>query len=143
MPTLNKTILSFDFGDTRIGVAMGNTLIKIPHPLATLTGKNKYDKLEHISLLIDQWKPQLLLVGIPTADDQDEQKINLIYAIKKFANRMHYKFKLPVEFIEEDYSSFNASLQLKDQGIYGINQKGKLDQLAACCILQTFFDKVT
>jgi putative Holliday junction resolvase len=130
--------MAFDFGEARIGVAFGNDLLKIAHPLATIIGKDKHEKLDKIAQLIEQWQPNLLLVGIPS---QTENKQLLIAAINKFVNRLKHRFNLVVELIAEDYSSVIASEQLTEQLIHGKKQKKMLDQLAACAILQRYFDQ--
>ncbi|MDQ5920277.1 MAG: putative pre6S rRNA nuclease [Pseudomonadota bacterium] len=136
-PGSNICVMAFDFGETRIGVAVGNTLLKIPHPLSTITGHNKFDKFAKIAKLIATWQPSLLVVGMPTNLDNDKQL--LINSITRFRNRLQHNFKLPVDFINEDYTSSTAGAQLLEQGINGVKQKHKLDGLAACAILQAFF----
>lgn len=139
MPDLtNIWIMAFDFGEARIGVAIGNTLLKIAHPVTTITGRNKFEKLDKIAKLIDEWKPKYLVVGIPA---KREDNALLISAITRFANRLQHRFKLALSFINEDYTSSIASRKLTEQSIHGIAQKGKLDQLAACGILQAYFDQ--
>ena len=138
--------MAFDFGLERIGVAIGNTLLKIPHPLITITGKNKYLKLEQIEVLVDKWQPSLFIVGMPIIQDGAEainlmQKEQLINSIKNFKRMLQNKFGLEVMFINEEYSSSLAEGQLYEQGISSKSHKGKLDQLAACSILQTYFTK--
>ncbi|MBP9742587.1 MAG: Holliday junction resolvase RuvX [Burkholderiales bacterium] len=128
--------MAFDFGQARIGVAIGNTLLKIPHPLTTISGHNKFDKLAKIAKLIEEWRPVLLVVGMP-GESLDKQP--LIDSILKFRNRLVHNFKLPVNFINEDYTSSIAGDQLCEQAVYGMKQKDKLDKLAACGILQTYF----
>jgi putative Holliday junction resolvase len=129
--------MAFDFGESRIGVATGNTLLKIAHPLDTVTGQNKFDKLDKIAKLIEKWQPMLLVIGKP---GNEEDKTKLLASINKFANRLSYKFNLPVNFVNEDYTSSLASGQLNEQHIFGRKQSGKLDQLAACAILETYFN---
>ena len=129
-------VMAFDFGTTRIGVAIGNTLLKIPHPLDVITGKNKFDKLDKITKLVEKWQPNLFIVGLPSGSADKE---NLLSQIKKFANRLQHRFKYPVEFVNEDYTSSAASQHLDEQFIYGYVQKSKLDQLAACEILTRYF----
>jgi putative Holliday junction resolvase len=128
--------MAFDFGEARIGVAFGNDLLKIAHPLTTVMGKNKHEKLDKIGQLIKQWQPNILVVGVPS---QTENKQLLLAAINKFVSRLKHRFNLVVELVVEDYSSYIASEQLDEQLIYGIKQKKALDQLAACAILQRYF----
>ncbi len=101
-------IMSFDFGVKRIGISICNTELKIPHPIQVITGKNKFDKLDQISKLIEKWQPKHLVVGMPSinlledqahanvaiANMQLIQKQNLILLINKFVNRLKNKFKL-------------------------------------------------
>ncbi len=149
--------MAFDYGETRIGVAIGNLQLKIPHPLETITGKNKTEKFEKIRKLIDKWRPTYLVLGIPSEINPDfindrvynnppketthnEQKENLLNSIRKFGGRLKNEFKLQIEFINEDYSSSIAAQKLNEQSIRGIMQKPKLDALAACVILQFYFN---
>ncbi|MBX9867520.1 MAG: Holliday junction resolvase RuvX [Burkholderiales bacterium] len=132
------TILAFDYGEARVGIAMGNSLLQIPHPLATISAEGMWPKIDQIGELITKWQPQLLIVGCPHAHD-NPQKIQLVNTINNFAKRLGRKFNLPVVMINEDFSSAHASSLLNEQGVYGREQKGKLDQLAACSILQTYF----
>lgn len=133
-----QTVLAFDYGDMRIGVAVGNTLLKIAHPLTTISGDGMWVKIDQLAEVVTQWQPSMLVVGIPHASD-NPQKIQLINTIKNFAQRCGRKFSLPVILINEDFSSAHADSLLKEQGVYGQAQKGKLDQLAACSILDTYF----
>lgn len=135
----NSWIMAFDYGETRIGVAIGNTSLKIPHPVETIVGRNKFDKLDKIAKLIDKWKPSHLVVGKPSVSQDKEE---LLKHISRFANRLKHNFKLPVTFINEDYTSSIAVHKLNEQSVRGIAQKSKLDMLSACLILQYFFDNL-
>lgn len=132
------TILAFDYGEARIGVAMGNSLLQIPHPVTTIAVEGMWPKIDQIAELIIKWQPKLLIVGCPHMSD-NPQKVQLINTINNFVRRLERKFDLPVIVLNEDFSSAHASSLLNEQGIYGREQKGKLDQLAACSILQTYF----
>ena len=131
-------ILAFDYGNSRIGVAVGNNLLKIPHPLVTVGGSSMKDKIAAIEPFILKWKPAMLVVGMPEASD-NPQKIQLINTIKNFAKELARKFSMPVNFVDESYSSSYASNLLNEQGVRGRSQKVMLDQLAACAILESFF----
>ena len=135
----NNWIMGFDFGEARIGVAIGNTLLKIPHPLPIVSGRNKFDKFAKIGKLIDEWRPILLVIGMPS---NPLNKEDLVQSIIRFSNRLKNNFKLPVSFMNEDYTSHNAVNLLKEQSIYGKASKDKLDSLAACEILQTYFSSI-
>lgn len=129
-------VMAFDFGETRIGVAIGNTTINIPHPVATIIGKNKYEKLDNIAKLIEKWRPHKFVIGMPSSREDNK---SLIASIIKFANRLTHRFNIKHDFVNEDYTSSIAISQLNEQYVYGVSQKNKLDQLAACSILQTYF----
>ena len=135
----NNWIMSFDFGETRIGVAIGNTSLNIPHPLSIIIGKNKFEKFAKIAKYIDEWRPVVLVVGMPS---NHANKDELVQSITRFSNRLKNNFKLPVVFVNEDYTSHNAANLLKEQAVYGKAQKNKLDSLAACEILQTYFSSI-
>ena len=130
-------VMAFDFGQSRIGVAIGNSELQIAHPLDTITGQNKFDKLDKIAKLVEKWKPGLFVVGKPQYLDG---KADLLAAINKFANRLHHRFGISVEFIDEDYTSSLASRQLNEQNVFGRKQHELLDQLSACAILETYFN---
>ena len=59
--------MAFDFGMSRIGVAIGDSVLQIPHPVVVITGKNKFEKFAKIQQLVDKWHPELFVVGIPEA----------------------------------------------------------------------------
>lgn len=131
------TLLAFDYGGARIGVAVGNTLLKIAHPVTTIDGRGKIDRLAQIKELIDKWQAKILVVGIPQERPDNIETCN---AIRNFIGRLKHNFNLPVEIVNEDFSSIEAESLLNEQNIGGIKQRGKLDQLAACVILQTYFN---
>lgn len=136
-----QTIMAFDYGDARLGVAIGNTLLHIPHPIATVEEEGTWAKIDALEKLVTEWKPHLFIMGIPHESD-NPQKIQLVNTIKNFAKRLKKKYSIDVIMINEDFTSMHASSLLNEQGIYAKEQKGKLDQLAACSILQTYFSSI-
>lgn len=140
-------VMAFDFGMTRIGVAIGDSLLKIPHPIAVITGKNKFEKFAKIKELVEKWQPTLFVVGIPIDEEesnpiQNPDKVQLTINIKRFSNRLKEQFKLDVTLVNEEYSSVTAASKLNEQRVYAENQKDKLDALAATVILQRYFDEM-
>jgi putative holliday junction resolvase len=142
----NSYILAFDFGKARVGVAVGNSAVKIAHPVTTLSSRKAHDLIENIKPIVEKWKPMLILIGRPEYSEADiaenEQKKDLLNCIKKFAGRLEHNFHIPIEYMNEAYSSSVASIQLDEQGVYGRDQKYKLDSLAACAILDSYFLKL-
>jgi putative Holliday junction resolvase len=137
-PLLHGTLLGFDFGERRIGVAVGETLLGIAHPLQTIDSESNDVRFTIIAALIAEWKPTRLVVGLPTHMDGSEHALTLL--CKKFARRLEGRFKLPVTLVDERLSSAEASQSLKEAGIGGRRQKPMLDQVAAQHILQSYFD---
>jgi putative holliday junction resolvase len=132
------TLLGFDFGEKRIGVAVGNTLVGIAHPLQTIAAESNDERFKVIATLIDEWRPARLIVGLPAHMDGTEHELSRL--CRKFANRLHGRFNLPVALVDERLSSVEASQSLREAGIGGRRQKPMLDQVAAQHILQSFLD---
>lgn len=132
------TVLAFDFGEKRIGVAIGESLLGIAHPLQTISAESNNTRFEAIATLIAEWRPGQLVVGLPAHLDGTEHELSRL--CRKFAQRLHGRFNLPVALIDERLSSAEASQSLKQAGIAGRRQKPVLDQVAAQTILQSYFD---
>ncbi len=132
------TIIAFDFGTKRIGVAIGNNQIKSARPLITIDSEKTKHRFIAITKLIETWQPQLFIVGHPTHVDGSEQELTRLSL--RFARRLRGRFRIKTVLIDERYTTCAASELLREAGIYGIKQKPMLDQLAAQQILQSFFD---
>jgi putative Holliday junction resolvase len=136
--TAEGSVLGFDFGEKRIGVALGERLIGIAHPLTTISTEINDERFQQIGQLIEEWKPVALVVGLPLSLEGEEHKVTKL--CRKFAHRLEGRFKLPVCMVDERLSSVAASQTLKELGIGGRKQKPMLDQVAAQHILQSYFD---
>lgn len=132
------SVLAFDFGEKRIGVALGEHLLGIAHPLTTINTEINSDRFRIIGDLITEWKPVTLVVGLPLTLDGEEHQLTLL--CKRFANRLEGRFRLPVVMIDERLTSAEASQTLDGLGIGGRKQKPMIDQVAAQHILQSYFD---
>jgi len=130
--------LAFDFGERRIGVAVGERLVGIAHPLCTIDTEVNDERFSRIAALIDEWRPQALVVGLPTHADGTEHDMTRL--ARRFANRLKGRFALPVWLVDERHTSLLAESLLHEAGIHGRRQKPVLDQVAAQAILQTWFD---
>lgn len=135
---ITGTILAFDFGEKRIGIAVGETMLKVAHPLTTIEAEENDIKFSQIASLIQEWRPNLLIVGLPAHLDGEAHTLTQLS--KKFAQRLEGRFNLPVKMVDERLSSAEASQSLRDIGINGIKQKAMLDAVAAQIILQSYFD---
>lgn len=132
------TLLAFDFGEVRIGVAIGTTELAIPHPVETIAFEDNERRFARIGELIAQWQAQRLVVGLPMYLDGNEHELSRL--ARKFANRLQGRFGLPVDLVDERLSSAAATQALNETGVRGRKQKPALDQVAAMQILQSWFD---
>lgn len=132
------TVLGFDFGLKRIGVAVGTLELRLAHPLETIGGEANDVRFARIGTLIEEWQPALAVVGIPHRDDGTHE---FAPTCLRFAQRLQGRFGLKVALVDESYSSAAASSTLNESGIRGRQQKPVLDQVAAQHILQHFFDE--
>jgi putative holliday junction resolvase len=131
--------LGFDFGEKRIGVSVGNLGLCLAHPLVTITGSNGEQQFDRIFELVRQWRPILLVVGLPTHPDGKEHE--LTRRSRRFARRLEGRFGIKTVLVDECYTSIDASTALREAGIKGKKQKPVLDQVAAQLILQSYFDR--
>lgn len=137
-PDIEGTLMGFDFGEKRIGVAVGETMLKLAHPLTTIQAEENAIKFAQIAALIEEWRPALLVVGLPMHLDGEAHQ--LTHLAKKFAQRLEGRFNLPVVMVDERLSSAEAAQSLRESGVHGIQQKAMIDQVAAQTILQSYFD---
>lgn len=139
LPT-RGSVLAFDFGEQRIGVANGDLSLRIAHPLTTVEGPNNEAKLDAIGALVSEWRPVLFVVGMPA--HEDDRAHDLEPLVRKFSQRLQGRFKIGVQYCSEQLSSHAAQQALSAQGIQGKRQKVWLDRVAAQVILQSFFDAI-
>ncbi len=137
-PDIEGCMLAFDFGEKRIGVAVGNTLMQMAHGLTTIAAEDNARKFSEIAALIEAWQPALLVVGHPTHLNGEAHAMTKL--AEKFAQRLEGRFAIPVVMVDERLSSAEASQTLKAAGIHGRAQKPMLDQVAAQTILQSYLD---
>jgi len=133
------TLLAFDFGTKRIGIAVGNTLLRRANPLTTIADEKTATRFARIEALLNEWQPSALVVGLPSNDDGTPHELTAL--CRRFANRLKGRFKLPTILLDERYTSLAASVQLNEEGIHGMKQKSLIDQYAAQQILQAYFDE--
>ena len=125
-----ETIFAFDFGVKRIGVAMGNTMIRQAEPVKVISAIDNASRFADIQALLDEWKPARLVVGLPMHPDGAEH--DMTARARKFANQLNGRFNLPVELVDERYSSVVISAKRGEV----------IDDRAAAIILQQYFDTI-
>jgi len=129
---LEETLLAFDVGVKRIGVAMGNTLMRDARPLEIIPAGTRDERFARIAALLKEWQPQRIVVGLSLAADGGEQPMTV--QCRRFANQIYGRFGLPVVLVDERYSSMIAQSQRK------LKRGEGDDALAAAVILQRYFD---
>ncbi|MCG2575502.1 Holliday junction resolvase RuvX [Dechloromonas sp. XY25] len=132
------TVLAFDFGEKRIGVATGETLLGSAHPLTVIHAESNDDRFAAIGKLIAEWQPERLVVGLPTHADGTPHEMTRL--ANKFGERLVRRFNLPVSYADERLTSLDAEARLRETGRNSKTAKPLLDAVAAQLILQTWFE---
>ena len=133
-------VLGFDFGQKRIGIAVGNNISKTARALTTIDSLSNNQKFELIQKIIEEWQPVSIVVGVPFNVDGSEHRITNLS--KKFAKQLEQKYSLPIHLIDERYTSIEASHEIKDKKIDLKKKKLLIDQIAAKIILQSYLDQI-
>lgn len=137
-PADGGTVLAFDFGLKRIGVAVGETLLKRANALTTIEAETNDVRFAAIAKLIHEWQPARLVIGLPLSLDGAEHEMTV--RCRRFANQLHGRFGLPVVLTDERFTSAAADAELREAGLDWKTRKGRVDALAAQHILQDYFD---
>jgi putative Holliday junction resolvase len=132
------TVLAFDFGTRRIGVASGESITRLAHPLTTIDAEANAMRFAAIAKLLAEWQPVMLVVGLPRALDGTAHEMTM--RCRRFGKQLSGRFRLPVLFVDERLSSVEAEGLLR--GRSGSNRNGhrSIDAVAAQVILQSYFD---
>lgn len=138
--TASETVLAFDFGERFLGVAVGDRALRIAHPLVTIDAGGVTERFSKIGALIDEWRPSLLVVGMPQgADDQPHR---LAARIERFSRQLGGRFRLPVRLVDEQFTSVEAERELRDAGARIAGRKALVHPMAARLILESYFNDV-
>ena len=133
------TVLAFDFGEKRIGVAVGEWALGQAHPLTTIHGEANAGRFAAIAALIREWQPGSLVVGLPVTLDGSAHAMTA--RCTRFANQLRGRFGLTVDYAEERLSSVEAEEKLRDCGHNAQSAREHIDALAAQIILQYYFER--
>jgi len=143
------TLLGFDYGLKRIGVAVGQELTGTATALATIRATDGKPDWDAITRLIKQWQPDELIIGLPL--NMDGTFHELSYKAQRFGNQLHGRYNLPAHFMDERLSSLEAERQLKSQyqlpAKKGSKQKFRkgqaedIDKQAAKVILESWLNQ--
>lgn len=135
MPAV-KSVICFDYGTGTIGVAVGQSVTGTATPLDDLRARDGIPDWDRVSKILNEWKPDLLLVGLPLNMDGSESELSA--RARKFANRLHGRFGLPVEMADERLSSFEAKGHILEQAGSQDFKGNRVDSLAAQLILESW-----
>ena len=119
----------------RIGVAVGQSLTGTANPVTTIRTINTKPDWNKIAALIDEWKPEALVVGLPY--NMDDTETEVAEQAKRFARQLHGRFHLPVHMVDERLTSLEAGRNLGKEA----EQSGELDAAAAKLILETWLNQ--
>ena len=136
--TPDATVLAFDFGTRRIGVAVGNTVLRVARPLTTIAAEASAPRFAALAALIDEWRPRLLVVGRPVHADGTPHEMTA--RAERFARQLEGRFGLEVERVDERYTTQRAESSLAEAGVRAGDRKAVRDEVAAQHILQAWFD---
>jgi putative Holliday junction resolvase len=132
------TVLAFDFGTQRIGVAVGETHTGLAHALATIPATRDDETMRAIAALVEEWSPRLFVVGLPVHADGAAHAMT--ERARRFARALERRFALPVELCDERFTTQAAFEALREAGARGRRRKLARDPVAAQLILQDYLD---
>ncbi len=127
----NQTLLCFDYGEKRIGTAVGQTVTATATPLEIIRVINNKPDWDRISQLINEWQPNRLVVGYPLQMDDGRQLMTDL--AERFSRQLDGRYHLPVDIVDERLSSYEAKSRLKSDE--------NIDAVAAQAILETWFEQ--
>ena len=123
------TVMAFDYGTRRVGVAVGNSLTRRGQALKTIAAPNADALFREIGHLLQEWQPSQLVVGLPVHPDGAEHAMTA--KATRFGNQLHGRFNLAVEWVDERYTS--AVLEGESE------MQDNLDAHSAALILEQYF----
>ncbi|HEX3063622.1 MAG TPA: Holliday junction resolvase RuvX [Usitatibacter sp.] len=136
--TVSGTVLGFDYGAKRLGVAVGETSTRIANPLGAISAEANEVRFAAIDRYVDEWKPVAFVVGQPKHSDGSAHEVARLAG--KFARRLAGRYKRDVHLVDETLTSATAESELRETRTRA-SAKGDVDALAAAIILQSFLDQ--
>ncbi|PJG82387.1 Holliday junction resolvase RuvX [Caviibacterium pharyngocola] len=132
------TVLAFDFGTRSIGCAVGQSITGTAQALPAFSAQDGIPDWAQIEKCLNEWKPNLIVVGLPLNMDGSEQELTA--RARKFANRLHGRFGIQVALQDERLTTTEARAEIFQRGGYRTLKKGKVDGISACLILESWFE---
>ena len=126
------TVMAFDYGTRRVGVAVGNSVTGLGQALKTIAAQNSDSLFKEVETLLNEWQPERLVVGKPLHPDGAEHEMTS--KAVRFGNQLHGRFQLEVEWVDERYSSavLEGDAQMQDN----------LDAHSAALLLEQYFSEL-
>ena len=125
-------IIAFDYGEKKIGVAVGQTSTNTSSPLQIIFNKDNNTNWTSISSLLNEWKPDLILLGKPLNMDGSESKI--MKKVVQFYKELKSIYDVDIEFVDERLTTFEAREILKDE------RHDNVDAHAAKILIDSWFE---
>jgi putative Holliday junction resolvase len=133
------TVLAFDFGTRRIGVAVGEMMLGTARALTTISAEANDTRFAAIGKLIEEWQPDRLVVGLPLSLDGEAHEMT--DRCRRFARQLEGRYRLPVVLVDERLTSTAAEGNLRERGLDWRQRKVTLDAEAAATLLQGYFNE--
>ena len=130
-----RTLMGFDFGTQRIGIATGQRLTATSQQLEPIKARDGIPDWDLLQRIIDEWQPDAFVVGLPL--NMDDSESDLSSRARKFARRLQGRFGVQVEMVDERLTSREAKMLSREQGTQDLT---KIDHIAASLILQSWLD---
>ncbi len=131
---MSGTVLGFDYGTKKIGIAVGQSVTGTANPLTTLRYVKERPDWRGIEKIIQQWQPSDLVVGLPI--DTDESETEISNKARRFSRQLEGRFRLPVHLADERYTSACARSMAGK-----VKKIEEFDALAAKLILETWLNE--
>ena len=126
----SQLVMGFDFGTTKIGVAVGQTITGTANPVAIIPARDGIPDWGKLDDLIKEWRPEKFVVGLPL--NMDDTMSDMAAAATKFSRRLTGRYQLTAELIDERLSTFEAR---------GLSDESAVDAVAAKLILETWLSE--
>jgi len=129
-----ETVIGFDYGTSWIGIAVGQTLTAQARPLSAIKSFKRSPNWEAISLILSEWKPQKLIVGLPTSDYSETKYMT--DKASRFSRQLHGRFHIDTQLIDERLTTREAYTIAIASGKR--KSKSGIDSLSAVLITETW-----
>jgi len=131
-------VLGIDYGERRLGLAVGELPLAIAHPLATLHADSDRARMQQLEPVMREWKPVLIVMGLPV--HMDDREHPLAARCRKFAQLLTRRLGVEVRMVDERLTSHAAEQALLEGNVSARRRKQVIDRVAAQTILETFFE---